>query len=1153
MARGLTGKVRPKAEPLKRPLREIGRPQLTEHIQRLWDHYNIPEFHRQLYLKRFGADDYSLDVLHKEVGALAKGIAPVQRALRAIAHREEILLRLGVLRGAFADAEFSVPGSLARCELSEQFYSLRMATVEAILALVAWRHSVAPRAGPTCIAGPGTRGASWPFTSVNGESWPDYFMHIASNDAAVRRFQNVAELSKDYDPLLVHASVGGVGPFQGGKLCPPCCDAMHRQSLDRARCLVEEELASALFHPLRAGTPQDKASSWRTPSPELRTEEDFPSRPSSRLLQELAGPPVLPPLKDAPTPSVTPPPAPAPPTRPRSGPRRRKPPIIKEPEEIADRPASATGSPSSRRKVRSRRLSMSGLKVGGRRGALKESIPLWRIEPRLPDMSPGLGLDSAEGSCATPPDEEVDKELRELIALSTSTKRRSLTDGAGVPKLLKAQTAGAETAESPRYEAPASSRSTNPGKEPLKDSQVSAQTPPSSASDEEAEEEALTLKCGVDMARLQSVWNRFEHDNVIHHDDVCMALQRIGFVGPDKEWVEEAFEKVTMFNGVSREEFMQIVDYYDEKQRVHFREKFISCDADGSGQMDIDEFAEFLRGIGTEPMRHALEECIAEMDEDGSGQLDFDEFYKVMTLMAQREGFSRSEVIGFEAVFQKFDTYSNDEIDVKELQQVLMFVGIPITEEECREVGEEIDLDGSGYIDFQEFLMCMRLFRVSELADWKGNLQEISEGNEESIPSSQLSKLLQKSGYFTEQAVVNEVLCEIGLDPAADTQIDLGTLWKFLVVFRAREGLSSAEIARVREAFRAKASGDDEDEDDAREIATDQMPQVLRVIGYSLALEDQKQLTAQVDVDRSGALNLGELLKLVRFVKERRSKEIQAVFAKVDPYETGVISEREVMKALVQLGCIRDADTVVPLGVAEESVNGYLGHSGFLRTVQKFDDLQRQQLIKSGGYTAEQMEALSRQFRCYDWDGSGEISQKELVALIVDVFPDLAFNPDQRPLLVQIVEGADKDRNGKLNFDEFLHLMRTVEDLGHLTQLKKERSVIEDTYFNTNEVSEFRSIFLARTKGQPRMSLSDFKELVSPVCPMGDKNSHEISGMWRETCGEVTKLCDFPDFLLLMRKMMDKDFFPIMKAKQRSRMSRRVLTHSQTTMSRMAS
>ena len=72
--------------------------------------------------------------------------------------------------------------------------------------------------------------------------------------------------------------------------------------------------------------------------------------------------------------------------------------------------------------------------------------------------------------------------------------------------------------------------------------------------------------------------------------------------------------------------------------------------------------------------------------------------------------------------------------------------------QECRDVGETIDLDDSGYIDFQdprvcqlgssripsciahlrvlhhrsckqEFLMCMRLFRVRELGDLKSNLQ----------------------------------------------------------------------------------------------------------------------------------------------------------------------------------------------------------------------------------------------------------------------------------------------------------------------------------------------------------------------------------------------------------------------------------------------
>jgi len=83
---------------------------------------------------------------------------------------------------------------------------------------------------------------------------------------------------------------------------------------------------------------------------------------------------------------------------------------------------------------------------------------------------------------------------------------------------------------------------------------------------------------------------------------------------------------------------------------------------------------------------------------------------------------------------------------------------------------------------------------------------------------------------------------------------------------------------------------------------------------------------------------------------------------------------------------------------------------------------------------------------------------------------------------------------------------------------------VEETHFAMTEVSEFRSIFLERTRGDPMMSLNHFKELMSPVCPMGDKNSHAISGMWREACGDVTKMCDFPDFLILMRRMLDMNF-----------------------------
>ncbi|CAJ1454730.1 unnamed protein product [Effrenium voratum] len=474
--------------------------------------------------------------------------------------------------------------------------------------------------------------------------------------------------------------------------------------------------------------------------------------------------------------------------------------------------------------------------------------------------------------------------------------------------------------------------------------------------------------------------------------------------------------------------------------------------------MDVEEFAEFLRSIGIEPMKHVLEECIEEVDEDKSGQLDFDEFYKVMTLLAQREGFSRSECQGFEVVFQKFDSYGHDEIDVKELQQVLLYVGIPTTTSECQDVAEIVDLDDSGYIDFQEFLMCMRLFRDRELTELKRHVQDLGDDSD-TVGSTALVQLLRDSGYVAEQEVVNEVVAEVGLDQGQ--RMGLGEIWKFLVVFRQREGLAYSEIERVRQAFHKYASGDQDDEDETREVLTDDMPKILRMVGYTLSLEDQKQLTAQVDIDRSGALSMPELLKLVRFIRQRRAQEMQAVFARYDRFDTGVVSERELLKALKELGCLRPEQYATPAEIYDELDNGWVRAPQFARCVQHYDELRRKQLIESGGYTFEQMEQLQRQFAYYDWDNSGDVSKKELVQLIVDVFPDMAFDPGKRPLLLQIMKETDTDRNGKLDFQEFLNLMRTVEDLGHLTQLQKERQVVEDTHFSTAEVSEFRLIFLA--------------------------------------------------------------------------------------------
>ena len=99
--------------------------------------------------------------------------------MKAISSREQVLQRLSVLREAFKNSELREPGSLGRCQLSEQLYCLRTSTAEVVQRLHAWRLSVAPPARG--VQGPSSR-ACWPHEGC----LEDYLMYIMRNDS-VRR------------------------------------------------------------------------------------------------------------------------------------------------------------------------------------------------------------------------------------------------------------------------------------------------------------------------------------------------------------------------------------------------------------------------------------------------------------------------------------------------------------------------------------------------------------------------------------------------------------------------------------------------------------------------------------------------------------------------------------------------------------------------------------------------------------------------------------------------------------------------------------------------------------------------------------------------------------------------------------------------------
>jgi len=95
---------------------------------------------------------------------------------------------------------------------------------------------------------------------------------------------------------------------------------------------------------------------------------------------------------------------------------------------------------------------------------------------------------------------------------------------------------------------------------------------------------------------------------------------------------------------------------------------------------------------------------IADIDKDDSGTIDFQEFVDMMTgKMSERD--SKEEI---QKVFALFDHEGAGKISFRDLKRVVTELGESISDEEMREMIEEADKDGDGYVVFDDFFKMMK-------------------------------------------------------------------------------------------------------------------------------------------------------------------------------------------------------------------------------------------------------------------------------------------------------------------------------------------------------------------------------------------------------------------------------------------------------------
>jgi len=308
--------------------------------------------------------------------------------------------------------------------------------------------------------------------------------------------------------------------------------------------------------------------------------------------------------------------------------------------------------------------------------------------------------------------------------------------------------------------------------------------------------------------------------------------------------------------GMSFKEFLVWARQLREAEVKVCKSEFEQCDTDGGGTLEPDEIRTVLLRLGYTPLRSVIYDFIDAFDIDRGGTLDFDEFVNMMELFRRSDGFTREDVKEFSETFATFDTQHEGEIDSVQVGAMLRSLGFNTESDRAEVMVKTVDVNGSGSLDFAEFLRLMRLHREEEL--WKVKavfdlmaLRYSADGSVVmDLPSCQAA--LIKMGHPSTIAR----LMSRSVSNLTDNVVDFDALVGasdgcrrcLMAKMRKQAGFTNEKLAEIQETFNML------DADGGGEIDREELVEFCTMYGIDLKTkQDQKLLLQLIDEARTSA------------------------------------------------------------------------------------------------------------------------------------------------------------------------------------------------------------------------------------------------------------------------------------------------------------
>jgi len=144
----------------------------------------------------------------------------------------------------------------------------------------------------------------------------------------------------------------------------------------------------------------------------------------------------------------------------------------------------------------------------------------------------------------------------------------------------------------------------------------------------------------------------------------------------------------------------------NKEQIALLKNAFDTFDVEKKGSIGTVMIGTILGMLGISLDEKMLADIISEVDEDGSGELEFDEFITLASrFMVEEDAEAMQQEL--KEAFRLYDKEGNGYISTSVLKEILKELDDKITNEELDMMIAEIDSDGSGTVDFDEFMEVM--------------------------------------------------------------------------------------------------------------------------------------------------------------------------------------------------------------------------------------------------------------------------------------------------------------------------------------------------------------------------------------------------------------------------------------------------------------